>query len=218
MVLGEMEDKRPWAGLTPPGHPHNIRPHPTCRRMWHPLTCLVGKRGLMRCERMADAVFHGRLHSPAHRHHHEQRHEAFGLVAIARGGQNARVFHQAKAAFRLDLASITVQKFLRCQWGMVAGVGGQDNTTVLIKQGVAGRERGRSGPVALVHHLIGGHASPRSSPLIIARGRAHRAGIQDRRLSGLLEGRKRLTRIGFARTGGAASCLDGVDLLRTLLV
>ena len=79
MFLGEIEDHRPLAWLTQQVDPHKIMKHPPSRRMSNPLPLLVGKRCLMIVERLADTVVQGRLDPPRHGHHHQQRHEAFGL-------------------------------------------------------------------------------------------------------------------------------------------
>ena len=84
MFRGEIEDNRPLACLTQQVNSHKIMQHPTCRRLLNPFTFLVGKRGLMLCERVADMVFPGRLDQQPHRHHPHQRHEALGLVERAR--------------------------------------------------------------------------------------------------------------------------------------
>jgi hypothetical protein len=116
MFLGEINDNRPLAYLTQQVNPHKIMQHPTCRRMLNPFPCLVGKRGLMRFNRLADAVFQGCVYSQAYRHHHSQSHHAFGLFEIERGGQKARVFHTSKAAFRMHLASLTFLAPLGWPW------------------------------------------------------------------------------------------------------
>jgi hypothetical protein len=69
MRLGEVEDHRPVACLTPHVEPHNILPHPACRRLLTPLPLVVGNRRLMGVERLADAVFPGGIDQHTHRHH-----------------------------------------------------------------------------------------------------------------------------------------------------
>jgi hypothetical protein len=75
---------------------------------------------------------------------------------------------------------------------------------VLVDEGLSGSTRGGQGPCALGDHLIGRHPWSRASPFAIAGRRAHGAGPQTRGLHVLRAGGKRLTRIGFARTGDAA--------------
>jgi hypothetical protein len=72
------------------------------------------------------------------------------------------------------------------------------------------------GPVDLLDHLVRVPALPGASPFAIARGRAYRAGGQERGLQVRHESRERLTRIRFARQGGAAEFLPGCDFLVTL--
>jgi hypothetical protein len=43
----------------------------------------------MRFERLADAVFQGCIPQQAHGHHHEQRHDAFGLFEIERRSERS---------------------------------------------------------------------------------------------------------------------------------
>ena len=117
----------------------------------------------------------------------------------------------------MHMAVIAFQELLRRQWGIVECMGGQATTPVLIDEGVARRARGSQGAVALVDHLLGVNAFAGPSSCVSVRGRAHRAGGQERHPYGRREGRKRLACIGFARQGGVASCLEGGDLLGSLL-
>ena len=58
----------------------------------------------------------------------------------------------------MRLAFVGVQQLLRWQLGGVEFVGGQDETTVLVDEGLSGRKRGDQAPLDLVDHLRGLHA------------------------------------------------------------
>jgi hypothetical protein len=60
---------------------------------------------------------------------------------------------------------------------------------MLIDAGWSACERGSQGTVDLGDHPIGWHAFAVPSPLVIARGRAHRTSGQECHLSALREGR-----------------------------
>jgi hypothetical protein len=107
MVLGEIENNRPLACLAQQVNANKIVQHPTCRWISNLFPFLVGEGRLMRFERLAYAIFQGCIHQQTYAHQHEQCHDAFRLFEIERRGQKARVFHQAKATFRLYLAFVT---------------------------------------------------------------------------------------------------------------
>jgi hypothetical protein len=139
MFLGEIEANGPLACLTQQVDPHHIRKHPPRRRLVHPWTLLVGKRGLMLVERLADTVFHGRVDPQPPRPHHPQRHEALGRVARARGGDKLRVLQQSEPAFRLSLAFVAGHHRWWWQVGGLECIGGQEATPVLVDEGLSGR-------------------------------------------------------------------------------
>jgi hypothetical protein len=73
--------------------------------------------------------------------------------------QNARIFHNSKASFRLHLSFLAFQELLRRQLGIVAFVGGHEKTTMLIDGGLPRGEQGSQGSVDLLGHLIRLNAS-----------------------------------------------------------
>jgi len=92
---------------------------------------------------------------------------------------------------------------VRRQLGGVEFIIGRDETTVLDDEGLPGSKHGGPSPVDLVYHLSGSSIWSGSTPIAIAGRRAHRAGTQRRRMQGLLEGQKRLTRLAFTGKEGA---------------
>jgi hypothetical protein len=90
----------------------------------------------MRFERWADAVFHGRIHHQAHRHHPAPRRAALGVFEVAGGRQKARVVEQANAARGMALAFVPVPKRLGRPLGGVEGLGRTDTTPVLVDAGL----------------------------------------------------------------------------------
>src|SRR5262249_31980066 len=111
---------------------------------------------------------------------------------------------KSEPAFRIHLAFVAFQDRLRWQLGGIELIGGQDETTLLVNAGLAGREGRGQGPVDLVEHLVGWRPVSGASPFAIAGYNAHRARGEKRGLQVLLEGHKRLTRIRFARKGSTA--------------
>jgi hypothetical protein len=88
---------------------------------------------------------------------------------------------------------------------------------VLGDEGWSGRERGGPGPVALVDHLGGASVGAGSAPLAITGLGTSRTSAQQGGWEVRGAGHKRLTRLGFAGQGGAASLLQGVECFGTLL-
>jgi hypothetical protein len=80
-------------------------------------------------------------------------------------------------------------------------------------EGWSGRERGGPGPVALVDHLGGASVGAGSAPLAITGLGTSRTRAQQGGWEGRGAGHKRLTRLGFAGQGGAASLLQGWSAL-----
>lgn len=94
-------------------NPDKVVEHPACGRVLDAFAFLVRKCCRMCLEGCANPILQGRLHQQADGHHHQQRHDAFRLFEIERGGQKLRVFQEAKAAFRLGLAFIAGSQLLR---------------------------------------------------------------------------------------------------------
>lgn len=171
----------------------------------------------MRLQGCTNALLQRGIHQHTHGHDHEQRHDALGLFQRPRGGEKLRVLQKSASAFRMHLAFIAFQHRLRRQVGGVELMSGQDETTLLVNEGLAGREGRGQGPVDLVDHLVGLWPLSGASPCAIAGQSAHRARAQRRGLQILLEGPKCLTGISVTRQGGTASWLKGFDFLVTLL-
>jgi hypothetical protein len=196
---------------------HKRMKHPPGGWILHMFPLWIRKRRVRPLKRLTNAGLQGRLHQPTHGHDHQENHDPPGFFEVARGGQQLGIFHEANPVLPMRLAVVAFQQLLRGQWSGVACVGGQDDTTVLVDAGLSGRTRGGQGPRALGAQLSGLHALSGASPRAIAGRHAHGARPQNRGLPVLREGGKRLTRIGFARNGDAASLLQGVDCLVTLL-
>jgi hypothetical protein len=117
----------------------------------------------------------------------------------------------------MTLACVAVAELLGRPLVVVKFVGSQDDTTVLVDEGLSGRERRGQGSIALVHHVVGLSPLSGASPFAIAGQSAYRTGAQQRRLQVLLEERKCLPCIGFACTGSPTSFLKGLNVFVTLL-
>jgi hypothetical protein len=115
----------------------------------------------------------------------------------------------------MHLAFVARQQLLWRQLSSVEFVGSQNETPVLVEEGLSGRERRGQSPLDLVDRLRGLHPLSRSAPRAIAGPRVHRAGAQQRGLQGWRQERQRLLGIGFARTGSAASFLPRFNLFVT---
>lgn len=217
MFRGKIEDDRPLAGLTQEVNAHKRMKDPPRRRIVNLFALWVGKRRLVVFERLADAVFQGGLDEQTHRHHHQQRHDALGCFQREGGGEELRVVQETEPTLSMTLPLVAVEELLRRQLLAVKFGGGQDATTVLVDAGLSGRERRGQAALDLVDHLAGLSSSSRSSPFAIAGQSAPCAGAQTRGLEVLRTERKRLPDVGFARKGGPASCLQGLDFCGTLL-
>ena len=62
------------------------------------------------------------------------------------------------------LAFVACQQLLRWQLGGVEFVGGQDETTVLVDEGLPGGEHGGQSSIDLVDHLVGSSVWSKSAP------------------------------------------------------
>lgn len=103
------------------------------------------------------------------------------------------------------------------QLGVVAFVGSQDETPLVVDAGLSGRERRGQSPGDVVAHLGRGSAVSGASSCAIAWRRVHGTAVEEGRLHALREDRQRLPRIGFAREGRATYFLAGVACLLTVL-
>ena len=216
MLLGEIHhDSVPLPPETEHMNSSERVEDPPRRGVLHRLACLVGKRRVMRLQGGTNALRQRGIHQPTHGHAHAQRHDALGLVQIARGGEKLRVLQKSASAFRRHLACIAFQHRWRRQVGGVERMRGQDDTTLLVNEGLAGSEGRGPGPVDVVDHLVGWCPLSGASPCAIAGQRAHRARAQNRGLQIRLEGPTCLTGLRFTRTGGTASVLNGFDCLGT---
>jgi hypothetical protein len=102
----------------------------------------------------------------------------------------------SKVAYTSQYTVITMNRVM-----MRSGFfGGQDKTPVLVDERLAGRGRGGQVPSNLVDHLSRGEC--KAAPFAIAGDSAYHARSEERGLQVLLEGRKHLACIRFARKGG----------------
>lgn len=196
---------------------HHIMQYPPGGWRLHPWPWVIGKRRVMPLQRLTTAGLQGRRHQHTPGHDQQEGHAPLGCFEGARGGQQRGLCHEAHPALRMRLACGACHQCLRWPWGGGACVGGQDDTPVRGEAGWSGRTRGGQGPLAVVDQRLGLHALSGASPCAIAGRRAHGAGPQNRGRHVRRAGRTRLTRLGFARPGDAASCLPGVDVLGTRL-
>ena len=168
MVVIEIQDERPLSRAAQEVNTDEVLEHPLGGGVLDRLPLLSGEGRLMVFERLADAVFSGRIDEQTDRHHHQQGHDAFGLLEIERGGQKLWGFHEAKPTFCLGLPFVGVEPLLGRQLGLIQCIGGQDATPVLIDKCLTGRNRGGEGPFDRVDDLGGLCVLARSPSLPIA--------------------------------------------------
>ena len=84
-LLRDVEHMKPDKGVV----------HSSCSRVLDALAFVGWKCGLMRLEGGANPILQGRIHQQADGYHPQQRHEAFGLVERAWGGQQWWGFQEA---------------------------------------------------------------------------------------------------------------------------
>ena len=176
MLIGEIQHDGPLAWSDEEMNAHKIMKYPPGRWILHTFPLLIGKGRVMLLKRLPNAVLQGRIHQQTHGHDHQEGHDPLRFFEVERGGQKLGIFQEAKPALRMRLAFVGVQQLLRWQLGGVEFVGGQDETTVLVDEGLSGRKRGGQAPLDLVDHLLGLHAWSGASPFAIARRCAHGAG------------------------------------------
>ena len=82
LLLGQVEHQRPLPGDTEQMNPDKIVEDPPRCRALYPAALVIGKRGLMGLERLAETVFQGGIHQSTPGHHQEQRHEALWLFEV----------------------------------------------------------------------------------------------------------------------------------------
>ena len=111
VLVSQIQNHEPLSWEVEHMNPHEVVEHPSCGRVLDARAFLVWKGGLMRLEGSANPILQGCIHQQADGHHHQERHDAFGLFEIERGGQKLRVFQEAKSPFRLGLAFITGEQF-----------------------------------------------------------------------------------------------------------
>lgn len=89
----------------------------------------------------------------------------------------------------MSLAFVAFQKLVRRQLGVVDFVGRQDETTVLVDEGLASRERRGQGPFDVIDHLVGVSPLSGASSLAIAGRSAHGTAVEEGGLYTLRAGR-----------------------------
>src|SRR5712664_1848965 len=181
--------------------------HPACRGVLPPLAFLVWKRGVLLFECPTDAILYSRIDEQTDGHHHQQGHDAFGLFEIERGGEKLGVFEEAKPALRMGLAFIAGSQFLGGQQGLVACIGCEDETTLLVNEGRSGSDGGGERPCDSIDDLGRWGALAWSSTLAIVGCRTHRDLVQARGGSSWRQRRQCLLRIRFTGKRHAAELL-----------
>jgi hypothetical protein len=190
--------------------------HPPRRGVLEAFALLVWNRRLVIPEALANPIVQGCIHQHAHRHDHEQGHDALGLFQIPRGGQKLRGFEESTAALGRPLAFIGREPLRGWSLVVLECMRGEDATTLLYHQGLAGRERRRQGPVELLSQLVGRGAVAWSAPLAVAWPDTKRHFRQCRGLHALRTGGQRLLRLGFTRKRGAAEVLERFEVVGPL--
>jgi hypothetical protein len=113
MHLGEMQhDGVPRPRDAEHMHADKVMEHPARCGVLHRLALLMRKRGVLLLAGGANTRLSSGIYQSAHRHDHQQRHDAFRLFEIERGGQKLRVFAEAKPAFGMPLACVACQERL----------------------------------------------------------------------------------------------------------
>ena len=153
MRLGQIYHQWPLPCDTEQMDSDNIVADPSRGRVLPRLAFVVRKCGPMVPERGANAVLQGRLHQHTHRHDHEECHDALRLFARQRRGQKLGVFQKTEPTFRLTLAFVAVEEFLRGHWLVVKCIGGQDTTTLPGDPRLSSRQGGSQSTFHLVDHL-----------------------------------------------------------------
>jgi hypothetical protein len=113
VLVGQIEHEEPLPWDVEPMNSHEVVEHPARGRVLDALAFLGWKRRSVLLERAAAAVLSGGIDEQIDRHDHQQRHDAFRLCQLKRGGQKLRGFQEAKATFRLDLPLIASSQPLR---------------------------------------------------------------------------------------------------------
>jgi len=198
-------------------NPHQIVEHPACGRGLEALAFLGRQCGLMLLEGGAHALCEGCIHEQADGHHPQQRHEAFRLFERERGGQKRWGLQEAQPTFRVGLACIAGSQLLRGEERIVACMGGEDATTVVVDAGLTGCAPHGQCPVELRHAWVRGRAVAGAPSLRRAWKRADGALDHAGGLPALRTGRQGLRRIGGTGQAGAAQVLEGCGVLRTVL-
>jgi len=81
---------------------------PPSRWLGNRFSLLGGEGRLMVFEGLADALLQGGVHEHTHRHHHQQRHDTFGLFAVQCRGSQRWGLQKTEAACRMPLACVPV--------------------------------------------------------------------------------------------------------------
>jgi hypothetical protein len=113
MHLGEIQhDGVPLPRDAEHMNPDKVMEHPARCGVLHRLALLMRKRGVLLLEGGANTILSSGIYQQAHRHDHQQRHDAFRFFEIERGGQKLRVFEEATPAFGMPLAFVAFQEHL----------------------------------------------------------------------------------------------------------
>ena len=109
VLVGQIAHEEPLPRDGEPMHPHKGVEDPPCGGGLDALAFLIRKGGLVRLERVTDAILSGRIDEHTDGHDHQQGHDPFGFFQRQRRGQKLRVLEEAKPAFGPGLAFVAVE-------------------------------------------------------------------------------------------------------------
>ena len=138
VLFGQVEHEGPCAGEASHMHPDKGVEHPPGSGRLDTLAFLVRNCRPVVLERVAEAVFQGRIDQQTPRHHHQEGHEALGLCERQGGGQKVRGFEQPTAACGILLAFRACEQLLGWSPGVVECIGGEEEAPLLVDKRLPG--------------------------------------------------------------------------------
>ena len=117
---------------------------------------VVGKRGLVRCEGVPEAVLQCGIDQPAHGQDQQARHDPLRFLARARRRETARLLQKPEAPRGVPLPFVPCEELPWRQGSAGKVVGREHATTVRRHQGVTNRPGRGPRPGEMVGHLGGG--------------------------------------------------------------
>jgi hypothetical protein len=215
MRVSQMDPKGHLLRHDPPMHPDAGVEDPSCRGRLGALTFGVRQCRPVVLECVANAVFPCGIYQPTDRHHQQPRHDPRGLFERPRGGQTRWVFEKSTSVFGLPVTFRAVASLPSRPLVVVEGVGGEDDTTVRVDEGLMGRKPRGQGPLHRGHDGIRPSALAWSPPFPSMCCGADGTLLQTRRLPTLRNGRQGWRRLSFTGTGRVAPWLAGFACLVT---